>query len=500
MKILTKLEKNKSFWYLLGLSLIFFFLRLPSLIEPNWYGDEGIYQVIGQAINKGRLLYTDTWDNKPPLLYLVYAIFNGEQFWVRLFSMVVGIFSTWAFFAISTLLFKELRTRIISTLIFVLLFAVPLLEGNIANAENFMILPVLLAGILIYKISNKIYFSKTKRYILTIAGLLIGIAFLFKIVALFDFAAFGIFLMITNFPDRFSFSSARIKKLFSSSKSYLIPFSVGFIFPILGSVFFFFIQGAFSDFMTATFFSNVDYVGWKNNFIFPQGLLVLKLMLLAGVIFLAFRKRKHLAKSELFIFLWFAFSVFSTYFSGRPYTHYVLMTLSSFCLLLGLFLDTKKPRLKYAVFLLLIFTSLILNNTFKFNFGKTFRYYDNAISFLSGKKDVLEYQSFFDNKTPRDYEIASFIKSHTTDDDSVFIWGDSAQIYSLSGKLPPGKYTVAYHISQYPSALEETQMQISKTRPKYIVVLNEARAFPFNITSYENRLFFEEAVVYERSF
>ena len=88
MKILKRLEKSKSFWFLLGISFLFFLLRLPSLIEPNWYGDEGIYQIIGKAMGSGRILYSQIWDNKPPLLYITYALFNGEQFQVRIFSLI----------------------------------------------------------------------------------------------------------------------------------------------------------------------------------------------------------------------------------------------------------------------------------------------------------------------------------------------------------------------------------------------------------------------------
>ena len=29
------------------------FLRIPSLFEPYWYGDEGIYLTIGQAMRHG---------------------------------------------------------------------------------------------------------------------------------------------------------------------------------------------------------------------------------------------------------------------------------------------------------------------------------------------------------------------------------------------------------------------------------------------------------------
>src|SRR5882724_1735269 len=122
LKLIIRLEKSKTFWSLLCISLGFFLLRLPSLCEPNWYGDEGIYQVLGRAINHGTLLYSGIWDNKPPLLYLTYALFNGDQFSVRLASLIVGILALYSLFLLSQKLFAKLKISIITTSIFALLF------------------------------------------------------------------------------------------------------------------------------------------------------------------------------------------------------------------------------------------------------------------------------------------------------------------------------------------------------------------------------------------
>ena len=63
MKTIEKLEKNFSFWFLVFASLLFFILRWPSLFEPYWYGDEGIYHAVGMLINSGESLYSGAWDN-----------------------------------------------------------------------------------------------------------------------------------------------------------------------------------------------------------------------------------------------------------------------------------------------------------------------------------------------------------------------------------------------------------------------------------------------------
>src|SRR6266446_2115484 len=98
-KLFKKLLHHEMDIILLGfLSCLFTLLRLPSLFEPYWYGDEGIYQVIGLALTRGRLLYSGIWDNKPPLLYVLYAIFHGDQPAIRLFSLFTGVITIILFY------------------------------------------------------------------------------------------------------------------------------------------------------------------------------------------------------------------------------------------------------------------------------------------------------------------------------------------------------------------------------------------------------------------
>src|SRR3989344_7555790 len=151
MKILKGLEGSRQFWFVIFTSFLFFILRFPSLFEPLWYGDEGIYQVVGTSLNHGKLLYSQIFDNKPPLLYWLYSIFQSDQFSIRLISLVFGALAVIMFFFLSKKLFNNAKSNIplLTTFIFAILFGLPTLEGNIANAENFMLLPIIASAILI---------------------------------------------------------------------------------------------------------------------------------------------------------------------------------------------------------------------------------------------------------------------------------------------------------------------------------------------------------------
>jgi hypothetical protein len=502
MKFLAQLEKKTFVWSLIALCFVFIILRLPSIIEPYWYGDEGIYEVIGQAMNHGHLLYRDIWDNKPPLLYVVYALANGDQPTVKILSLIVGLLSVIAFFFLSQKLFNRQKISIITTSLFVLLFATPILEANIANAEDFILLPIILAGLLIYnfvKPNKKPNFSfLTSHFSLLIAGLLLGLAFMFKIVAVFDLIAFLLFFVILNLPANLTWKTVKknTQPLIRNSLFVIL----GFLLPFLLTILYFAFNNALSDFSQSALVGNVGYVGWKNNLLgIPQGLLIIKFVALVIIVALIIKKRKHFSPSVLFILLWFIFSLFNVYFSGRPYTHYAIVLLPSFCLFVGLFFTNVALKNKIITFITVLILAGILSFHFGFNLSRSYAYYQNVLQFLIGQKSIEAYQSFFDQKVPRDYTIATFISSHTTAQDVVFVWGNNPQIYALSHKIPPGKYTVAYHVSQN-NAFDETQHALNKTQPKYIIVLTESAPLPFVIPLYIMRYNLSGATIYERSF
>lgn len=480
---------------------IFAFLRFPSLFEPYWYGDEGIYQVIGIALRQGRILYSEIWDNKPPVLYLIYALFNGDQFYVRLFSLIVGVGSVVIFYLLTTKLFKSLFARFASTAFFAIMFALPVLEGNIANAENFMLLPIIAAFYLIITSSSTPIKSGSKNRFLFafIAGILMSFAFLTKIVAIFDMAALFVTLFIFRFFEEMHLTreniSRHIKAIINGLEQETV-LAIGFVTPIILTVLYFLFVEAIADFIRASFAQNVGYVGHGNFLIFPMGFLYLKLALLLFSILIIIRYRKNLGVSGVLILVWLVFSIFNAFFSQRPYTHYLLVALPPFALFVGYILDNKK-LLKITLPLLII-TVVIVLQVFRLNFKKIIPYYGNFLSFISNSKSVEAYQEFFDRNTPRDYALADFIKSKTSDTENIYLWSDSAQIYSLSGKLPPGRYAVSYHVTFYPDAALETKKAIEKQKVKYIIQTKQGPQILQFLDNYELKYKIEGINIYER--
>lgn len=493
---IKEIKPEGEYFFLSGCVLLFALLRIPSLVEPDWYGDEGIYQVIGRALVSGRLLYRDIWDNKPPVLYLYYALTNGDLFYIRLLSLLFGIGAIIVFFLVAKSLFQNRKAPVfISTLLFSVLFGLPLLEGNIANAENFMLFPTLLSLYLILKLT-----SKSSYIFPAAAGLLLSLAFLTKIVAVFDL---GAFLLILFFIQFYKKSIFEIKNLiFSKPKQFIysirheLVICAFFFIPVLLTVLFFLVTGAISDFIKASFSQNVGYVGYGNYFLFPQGFLVAKLLILIFLVGLVWKFRKKIGISEMVIYLWLLFSLFNAFFSGRPYTHYVLVMLPAFCLVLGsIFMEKKMAFLNCVIVIVLV---LLIKYNFSY-YSKDIAYYKNYINFVFNKKSITDYQSFFDSNTPKDYEIAQFINANTKKNEGILLVSDSSTIYYLSNKLPPGRYIVAYHITFYKNGIEETEKAVEKVKPKYIISSDDSLSSNF-IQNYEKKYILDGTTVYERQY
>ncbi|OGH17378.1 MAG: hypothetical protein A3C30_04210 [Candidatus Levybacteria bacterium RIFCSPHIGHO2_02_FULL_40_18] len=495
--------KKQAELFLGGIVTFFAALRFPSLFEPYWYGDEGVYQVVGTAIRQGRILYSEIWDNKPPILYLIYALFNGEQFYVRLASLIVGIGTIVVFYYLAIKIFKNLYSIYFSTAFFALMFSLPVLEGNIANAENFMLLPVI--GAFYYVVassSTPIKSGSKNRFLFTfMAGVLMSFAFLTKTVAIFDMAALFIALFVLRFFEEMHLTAKNIHRHIRAIINGLEQETVlviGFIAPIIVTILYFLFVEVLVDFLRATFSQNVGYVGYGNFFLFPMGFLYLKLFLLLFLLLLVVRYREHLGKNGILIFIWLAFSIFNAFFSQRPYTHYLLVAIAPFSLFIGYMIENKK--LSMVTLPLLIVMLLLILSVFRLNFRKAIPYYENFLSFIFNNKSVEDYQAFFDKKTPRDYEISNFVKTKTNTSEGIFIWGDNPQVYKLSEKLPPGRYTVSYHITFYPDAIDETKRAIEKQKVKYIIQTKESPEIFQFLDNYELKYRIAGTNIYERKF
>lgn len=431
-------------------------LRIPSLFDPVSYGDECIYLTLGNAFNKGLVFYRDIHDNKPPLLYLTAALAGSKLFWFRLITIIWNAINVCLIYKIIKKVLKKDLAAIIGSGIFAVFTFLP--EGRIANGEIFMIMPATLGVLLALK---SFWF---------LSGLCFSFAFLFKVPIAFDFIGLLLAFFVFVLPKK-AFSKKSLKNtllvFLKDKRFYLIL--IGFFAPIFLSIVYYTQKGAFTPYVRSALLQNIGYLsswGETNWGLFQRAAILLIMSLLM------FRWRQKLGFAFYLPALMTLFGLYGVFLSERPYPHYLMEIAPWAALTLAVLLWKKNSR-QLIICFLLIFLTLWGVNKYKFWWYPNIPYYQNFLKFSLGKITKQEFFSFFGEKTLNDYQVAKYLKTRSQPNERVFIWGDGACIYALAKRIPPGRYTVNYHIYDF-NGYSETIQAIEEKNPKIIIILEPA--------------------------
>lgn len=405
------------------------FLRVPSLFEPYWYGDEGIYLTIGRAMRSGVELYRGIHDNKPPLIYALAAVADGKQFWFKFILMLWSVATVAVFWNVS-------RYRVWPTVIFALLTTLPLLEGNIANAEMFFLLLTIGAWGMLWK-NNEL---KT----CFMAGILYGAAALFKAPAGLEAGVWPLVWLI--YADK-----NWLKKSLWLGAGAALPVGLAAIY-FLG-------RGTSREFLTATGIKLIPYLSTWRVDVPILGILFGRTALLLGWVGLMFRLKGKLPKMTVALAVWWGVALFSALLSGRPYPHYLLQTIPAMTLLI---VQSWTWLVGVGVILAVVIAA------FRFYGYHNWDYYQNWGRWVLGQQSYEAYSQWFNPQVKNNYEIAKVIKAGSGANERIFVWGDEPMIYALSRRLPATKYTVGYHVKEF-AAQKKTIEKLTETLPRYIV-------------------------------
>ncbi len=479
-----KLDIPKWLVYLLGLVVI---LRIPSLLEPYYYGDEMIYMALGEGMRQGLTFYRDIHDNKPPLLYILAGV-AGSLFWFKVMLAAANIASIILFKKLVAILFpKSTNIIIVSTVIFAMLTTLPLLEGNIVNSELFMI--AFTIGAFIILLSKELNFKN-----LLFAGVLFSVGTLFKVPSAFDVPVIFAFWVIV--------SGIRTKEIFQIIKNSAILL-VGFLLPIVATMLWYYFKGAFSEYLIAAFLQNVGYLSTfrpddaQKPFLERNFPLLIRAAVVAIATSVLYLKRKQLSKPFIFASLWLFFSLFAVTLSERPYPHYLIQSVGPVSILLAMLLKGRSMEQVYVIIPLAV--ALFVPVYYKFWYYPTTPYYVNFVKFATGQITKWDYFNTFSNKVSRDYEIADFLVKTTTKSERVFVWEDGSTIYALSRRLPPTKFVAGYHIKDFSSKQEQAE-KLTEEKPSVIILLPNSGPFPeiasLIATNYARVMLFEDVEVY----
>ncbi|OGY18956.1 MAG: hypothetical protein A2784_02390 [Candidatus Chisholmbacteria bacterium RIFCSPHIGHO2_01_FULL_48_12] len=436
MRLLVKYE---GLIILLAVTVL---LRLPSLFEPYWYGDEQIYLAIGQGVRKGLVLYRDITDypNKPPLIYLLAAA-AGSVFWFKFMLMMWNAVHV----LVVNILLKKLwgdKKWIVwgGSGAFILLTALPALEGNIANGEMFMIMLTTAAMLLLWK----------GQYFL--AGILFALGFLFKIPVAADIAAAGLIFWICRHNLRG-----------------IISFGLGLGLPIAVVLGVWYGVGVAPIDLVKNMLGSSKYV--TNYPLAPR------LILVSGITGGLYLIKKRIGPKMVLGVVWLMWALFGATLSGRPYPHYFIQIVVPVIVTGGAMLAGREKRLRVVVGgvgLALVTLTLVTLKVKPYPVGA---YYANFGKWMMGQKSWSEYAAAFDRRMPRNYELAYYLKTHTGPEEKIYIWGNQPDVYVMAGRLPVGRLVTSFHVEDL-QAYGATMEWLKNDPPAYVVIMaDEARQF-----------------------
>lgn len=425
--------------------LLCFCLRAPFFPEPLSY-DEGVFSYFAMQINSGDGFYSTFWGTKPPgvgLIYaMVYVLFNNSVVALRIFSSIIGVISTLLLYKLAKLLFNS-KVGIFSALVFAVCSSSVVIEGNRAYTELFMVFFTIGACYLFFLALNK------KNYLLLgSSGLLLGLSFMTKQVAAFDFFCFLCFNFILGFTQ---FRRRTFRSMFKPNLILILAFAI----PLLSFTLYFYFTERLHDFYYWSFLKSLTYIrssriknitGWPRanlSYVFKK-MFLFWLLSWGGILYNLFFKR---SLKRFFLILWYVFAALGVSLGGWFFHHYFIQILPPACILVGLFTsdiirETKKMRITRfhwlrkglitSIIVILLGQSSILN----------WRYLPGYIGYLQGKLHRREYLKKCSLPTWEDrIDAGQYLTKTMGTEETLFVWDSTPVVYFLTNKKPITRYS-----------------------------------------------------------
>ncbi|MFA5293409.1 MAG: glycosyltransferase family 39 protein [Phycisphaerae bacterium] len=433
--------------------------------------DEGEYAYIAQMMLKGVPPFISAYSMKLPGIYAVYAliflVFGQSASAIHFGLLIANIAAIILIFLLTRRLFDDISAFIAACSYAVVSLARPVL-GLSANAEHFVLLPVLTGFILLLQ-----FIERRRLWVLFFTALLFGLAFIIKQHAIF----FGIFAAFYLLYSDFHCEPFRWKNLIAGQ----IVFAAGAVIPFVVTCFIFWRAGVFDKFLFWTFiyagkYASVTPLQFAPGIFFHYFSDVFKFSIPIWIFALSglFRifYNSSLRKFIPFIsgLLFFSFLSICPGFYFR--SHYFIFLLPVTVILSSLgflgfcvWIKGRLPRPLYGLIaviagFILIGYALFEQRMYLFdgNSAKVCRLIYKANPFLESQK------------------IAEFITANSDSNDTIAVIGSEPQIYFYSRRKSATRYIYTYPLMEphdYAASMQKEMMkEIESAKPKFLVFVN----------------------------
>lgn len=442
-------------------------LRAPTLSEPMWYGDEGIFAAIAASFRDGHMLYSEAWDNKPPLIFLTYAGvqagFGESVTALHAFTSAAAIATQVALITVAWRLYGPWRAGIAGA-VFAVLFGMPVIEGNLALTETYMVLPSTLGVLAAMSSAGRTRDERLSRYALT--GASFGLASLYKQVAVFDAAAVATFIWLAE----------------ARRGPGVAALAAGFALPHAAFGGWFALTGALDEYLYAVV-GSLGLYSSLSDATSPLVRIATVVPLMLAAIHVLDQRTQGTLGWRCFAPLWLGFAFAGATSSTFAFPHYLLQAAPPFALTLASLRWPRTPRIEGALPAATAATALLVALAI---FGPTLderqqldpvRYYRGFVEHQWGTMPEHEYALRFDGKVQTVDDISALMASRGRGD-TLFQWGEFPWLYVASGTANPSRYYTSFLGEFVPDAKAEIMRDLERRPPAYVVVSDNAVA-PF---------------------
>ena len=511
-----RLQLTPGWLSLLSIAAVFIALRLPSLIEPPTYNDEGTYSDIGWALAHGAVLYRDVWGHYTPGVYWLGAAINLISSSVLAFHVVLTVAAAVTAFAIWMFCRRFATTAVAwaATLGFVILASLPTLEGDVLYVEA--IGAMLVAGALLLVARPTAISTRAAVG----AGALVAGAILFKPTFAADAVA------VATVPAVVAFASGRrpqrpeLRALLTIAAGAAAVLGVAALALTLG--------GSMPGLIDVVTHQDEVYLqsasGGGGAGVAPGGGTALVLLLMTasriGLVLLAgtvttwlLARRRHVGAS--IASWWLTWSAAAVVTSALGYPHYAQQMEPALCVCAAMLAAHLVQRFRARHLALAVATTLIAWAACMVALvGPTAEasvvvpeqlsafvssivsphvithYLDSGWGRALGLIKPAQYELGFGPEPAIVSETVAVIDAHTRQGDRVFVWGRVPWVYSLSSRFPAGRYTSLN--SSYTLDPRAQPLLISELRAHPPAVLVQLQALPAELTSLLHQLHYTQ--------
>lgn len=449
--------------------LLTFVLRYPSLYEPRWYGDEGIFAAVAENMRHGRTLYSDAWDNKPPLIFFTYAGVQSALgpgiFPLHLVTTIV-VLATQFLVTIGAAVLGGARRALLAAVLFALAMGTPVIEANLAMTETFMILATSLAALIFITLERRATPAPLAGYLAI--GVLIGIASNYKQVAVFDGAAVALMIWLTH----------------TRPLRALAAIAGGFSAPHAAFVLLFLVTGALPDYWYAV----IGSLGFYTEIAPEQGPLIRFAGYLPALIVVTYLMRRRQLGGVItlrhFPMLWLGFTVIGVTSSSFPFPHYMEQAVPPLALVVAT--ATVEDVHDDLSGMMLGVGGVLVVALALGQFSIAYRqrpqlapvdYYRTFISYRWGTMTRLTYGYQFDGKVAAVDDISEIIHKDGAGT-TAYSWSEFPWLYPAGDLTNPTRYYTSFLGELVPGAKHEILNDLVVNPPVYIVVADDTYA-PF---------------------